>query len=75
MGGDEEIAEEAVEAAAVAGLVRPEGEEKKEVIEALAFGFFAVLVAISAALRLRGVVILERTDQLIGDTWKEHRAF
>ena len=34
-----------------------EGEEKKEVIVALALGFLAVEVAMSPALRLRGVAI------------------
>lgn len=58
VGGEEEMVDEAVEAAAPAGFARADGEEKKEVMEALAFGFFAVDVAMSAALRLRGVVIL-----------------
>lgn len=58
VGGDDEIVEEAFEAAAAAGLLGAEGEEKKDVMEALAFGFFAVEVAMSAALRLRGVAIL-----------------
>ena len=56
-GGDEETVEEAVETAA-AGLAEVDGEEKKAVMEALAFGFFAVEVAMSAVLRLRGVAIL-----------------
>lgn len=34
-----------------------DGEEKNEVMVALAFGFFAVEVAMSPALRLRGVAI------------------
>lgn len=55
-GGEEEMVEEAVEAAA--GLAGAEGDEKNDVMEALAFGFFAVEVAMSAALRLRGVDIL-----------------
>ena len=56
--GEEDGADEAVNvAAAPIGFVGAEGEEKKEVIEALDFGFFAVLVAMSAALRLRGVAM------------------
>ena len=35
-----------------------EGEEKKEVMVALAFGFFAAEVAMSPALRLRGVAMV-----------------
>ena len=58
-GREDEMVEEAADAAAAAGFAGPEGEEKKEVMEALAFGFLAVLVAISAALRLRGVAIVE----------------
>jgi len=68
VGGEEEMVEEAVEAAAAAGF-GVEGEEKKEVMEALAFGFFAVEVAMSAALRLRGVVIL----LIESNFWKEIR--
>ena len=49
--------EETVAASVVAGLAGPEGEEKKEVMEALALGFLAVEVAMSAALRFSGVVI------------------
>lgn len=56
-GGEEEIAEEAVEIAAALGLGGAEGEEKKDVMDALALGFLAALVAISAVLRLRGVAM------------------
>ena len=52
---------EAVAAAAAAGLEDAEGEEKKEVMDALALGFLAVEEAMPAALRLRGVVILSTT--------------
>ena len=57
MVGEEGTVEEAVDAAAAAGFAVLEGEEKKEVIVALAFGFLAVEVAMSPALRLRGVTI------------------
>ncbi len=50
--------EETVDASAVSGLAGPAGEEKKEVIEALALGFLAVDVAISAALRFNGVAMV-----------------
>ena len=40
-----------------AGLADPAGEDKKEVIDALALGFLVALVARSAAFRLRGVVM------------------
>ena len=53
----EEGTVKAVDAAAAAGFAVVEGEEKKEVIVALAFGFLAVEVAMSPALRLRGVTI------------------
>lgn len=53
--------DEAVEATAVAGFAGAEGDEKKEVMLALAFGFFLVVeVAISAALRLSGVAMTTR---------------
>lgn len=55
--GEEETVEETVVAAAAAGFVVLEGEEKKEVIVALALGFLAVEEAMSPALRLRGVAI------------------
>ena len=61
MGGEEGIVEEGVDAEAAAaedGLAVLEGEEKKEVMVALAFGFFAAEVAMSPALRLRGVAML-----------------
>lgn len=54
LGGEDETVEEAVEAAA-AGLAELAGVEKNDVMEALAFGFFALEAAMSAALRLRGV--------------------
>ena len=53
LGGEDETVEEAVEAAA-AGLAELAGVEKNDVMEALAFGFFALEAAMSAALRLRG---------------------
>ncbi len=56
--GEEETVETVVEAAP-AGLAGPAGEEKKDVMEALALGFLAVEVARSAALRLSGVVMME----------------
>lgn len=57
--GDEEGGDAAAELDAVpAGFVAADGDEKKEVIEAFAFGFFVVLVAMSAALRFRGVAII-----------------
>ena len=56
-GGEEETVEEACEEIVLTDLTGPEGEEKKEVIEALALGFLAVDVAMSAALRFRGVVM------------------
>ena len=57
-GGEESMTEEAAEAVAAAGFPGADGEEKKEVMEAFALGFFAVEAAISAAFRLRGVAIL-----------------
>lgn len=51
------MAEEAVDAAAGVGFTVLDGEEKKEVMVALAFGFLAVEVAMSPALRLRGVAM------------------
>jgi len=52
--GDELMVEEAV---AAAGFDGADGDEKKEVMEAFAFGFLAALVATSAVLRLSGVAI------------------
>lgn len=60
MGGEEGTVDEAVDAAAGAGLAVLEGEEKKEVMLALAFGFLAVEVAMSPALRLRGVAMAKQ---------------
>ena len=60
--GEEEMVEEAWEALVVEGLVGAEGEEKKEVMEALALGFLAVDVAMSAALRFNGVAMIELDD-------------
>ena len=54
--GEEGTIEEAVGAAAAAGFA-VDGEEKKEVMVALAFGFLAAEVAMSPALRLRGVAM------------------
>ena len=56
--GEEDGGEELVETVATpAGFAGAEGEEKKEVIEALTFGFLVVLVAMSAVLRFNGVAI------------------
>ena len=55
--GEDGMVKEAVEAGAAAGFAVLEGEEKKEVMVALAFGFLAVEVAMSPALRLRGVAM------------------
>ena len=55
--GEDGAAEEAVDAGAAADFAVLEGEEKKEVMVALAFGFLAVEVAMSPALRLRGVAM------------------
>ena len=63
--GEEEMVEEAWEALVVEGLVGAEGEEKKEVMEALALGFLAVDVAMSAALRFNGVAMIELDDVTI----------
>ena len=57
--GEEGIVEEAVGTAAADGLAALEGEEKKEVMVALAFGFLAAEVAMSAVLRLRGVAMVK----------------
>ncbi len=62
--GEEGTIEEAVGAAAAAGFA-VDGEEKKEVMVALAFGFLAAEVAMSPALRLRGVAM---TRQLVNAT-------
>ena len=64
--GEEEMVEEAWEAMVVEDLVGAEGEEKKEVMEALALGFLAVDVAMSAALRFNGVAMIELNDATIG---------
>ncbi len=53
-GGDETVVE-----AVGTGLAELAGEEKKEVMEALALGFLAVEVATSAALRLSGVAMMD----------------
>ena len=63
--GEEEMVEEAWEAMVVEDLVGAEGEEKKEVMEALALGFLAVDVAMSAALRFNGVAMMELDDVTI----------
>ena len=55
--GEDGMVEEAVDAGAAAAFAVLEGEEKKEVMVALAFGFLAVEVAMSPALRLRGVAM------------------
>ena len=59
MGGEDGTVEETVDAAATAGFAVLDGEEKKEVMLALAFGFLAVEVAMSPALRLRGVAMVK----------------
>ena len=66
MGGEEGVVEEVVDivvAAGADGLAVLEGEEKKEVMVALAFGFFAAEVAMSPALRLRGVAMTRRVSK------------
>lgn len=55
--GKEGTVEDAVDAAAAAGFAVLDGEEKKEVMLALTLGFLAVEVAMSPALRLRGVAM------------------
>lgn len=65
--GEEETVETAADVVSV-GLAGPAGEEKKEVMEALALGFLAVEVARSAALRLSGVAI--DTEGLIWESAK-----
>ena len=67
-GGEDETVEAAAEASAAAGLAGSEGDEKNEVIEALALGFLAVATAMSAALRFNGVAIerVQRTRRSIG---------
>ena len=57
--GEEGGAEEAIDAVATTGFAVLDGEEKKEVMVALTFGFFAVEVAMSPALRLRGVAMVK----------------
>ena len=68
VGGEEEMVEEACEAIVLTDLAGPEGEEKKEVIEALPLGFLAVDAAMSAALRFRGVV-MTKMDGVTNDQW------
>lgn len=60
-----EEAWEAWEAMVLEDLAGAEGEEKKEVIEALALGFLAVEVAMSAALRFNGVAMIKLDDVTI----------
>ena len=55
--GEEGTVEGAVDAAVAAGFAVLEGEEKKEVMLALALGFLAEEVAMSPALRLRGAAM------------------
>lgn len=81
--GEDGMGEEIAEAAAAAGLFVVAGVEKNDVMEALAFGFFALEAAMSAALRLRGadmVVFVQRCNQLweggasrkcMGGLWKD----
>ena len=52
-----------VDALATAVFALLDGEEKKEVIVALTFGFFAVEVAMSPALRLRGVAMVKTSTR------------
>lgn len=63
MVGEEGTVEETVDAAAAAGFAVLDGEEKKEVMVALAFGFLAVEVAMSPALRLSGVAMLRASSR------------
>ena len=71
--GDEEGMEACVEtAAAPAGCTGADGEEKKEVIDALAFGFLTALVATSAALRFIGVAMLLVVGYLNEKTQMRH---
>ena len=58
VGEEEGAVVEAVDTAVAAGFVALDGEEKKEVMVALTLGFLAVEVAISPALRLRGVAMV-----------------
>ena len=58
-GGEEETMEEACEAMVLPDLAGADGEEKKEVIEALVLGFLAVDAAMSAALRFKGVAMIK----------------
>ena len=65
LGGGEDFEWELGWSSSVAGEFLESGEEagcfgawKKEVMEAFALGFFAVELAMSAALRFRGVAIL-----------------
>lgn len=64
-GGEEGAVEGAVDtaSAAGAGFEVLEGAEKNDVIVALAFGFLAVEVAMSPALRLRGVAMARTTPR------------
>ena len=56
--GEDDGAEEVVKIVAPpAGFAGADGEEKNEVMDAFAFGFLAVLAAISAALRFSGVAM------------------
>lgn len=64
--GEEEMVVETFEAPSAPALAGPEGEEKNEVMEALALGFFAVDVAMSAALRLRGVAMMRLDGLIVG---------
>ena len=75
VGGEEGIVEEVVDTAAAAtdGLAVLEGEEKNEVMVALAFGFFAAEVAMSPALRLRGVAMVRTVCQSQSTGGKEIR--
>ena len=63
--GEDDGAGDSLEAAATLVVsTGAEGEEKKDVIEALDFGFLVALVAKSAALRLRGVAIRTRKCEI-----------
>ena len=66
-GEDEDIGDVDITVAVVSvSLAGAAGEEKKDVIEALDLGFLAVEVAISAALRFKGVVIVSYGTQVWG---------
>ena len=60
------MVEEAVDTMAAAGFALLDGEEKKEVMVAFALGFLAAEVAMSPALRLRGVAMAKAIQRING---------